>query len=131
MGRVAVSGLESRPRSAEPIDDATLESGTGEPLLSVSKREEYPYACERCGKSFAAKARLQRHVTTVHLKQRDHTCEYCGKSFYFKYHVQAHVEAVHLMTSGARSTSILVSSHGFRLLWTTDDSTKATENSTS
>ena len=37
------------------------------------------YKCEICGKSFALKHPLNRHIKTVHGKQRDYKCENCGK----------------------------------------------------
>ena len=51
--------------------------------------------CDICKKVFNWTSNLQRHVRTVHARERNHGCLECGKSFSCNGHLRKHVKAVH------------------------------------
>ena len=61
--------------------------------------------CEHCGKVFANKAYLKRHILEVHSEtkpekrkktRKEHICQFCGTSFSAPYRLRNHVNTVHL-----------------------------------
>ena len=40
-----------------------------------------PFACKTCGKYFTQPGSLNRHINTVHLKQKAHACQLCDKRY--------------------------------------------------
>ena len=54
-----------------------------------------PADCEQCGKTFADKSTLLRHVKNVHEKVRDNQCPMCPMKFFEKNKLKDHVEQVH------------------------------------
>ena len=46
--------------------------------------------CELCNKTFRSPHYLKRHIRVVHEKRRDYCCEICGKSFSASAHLQEH-----------------------------------------
>lgn len=59
--------------------------------------KEKPRVCPEpgCGKSFAFRDGLMRHITHVHKNQRQHTCSLCGKSFKQPSHLGKHMRSIH------------------------------------
>jgi hypothetical protein len=54
------------------------------------------FNCDQCEKSFGHKSNLNKHVKTVHLKQKNFKCEHCEKSFGQKGHLKVHIKTIHL-----------------------------------
>lgn len=57
------------------------------------KREyPFPCTVEACNKKFVRKTDLQRHHQSVHMKERNHKCDYCGRLFARKDTLRRHME---------------------------------------
>lgn len=61
-------------------------------------RDRRPFACSEpgCGKSFKQKAHADKHLTSVHRKEKPCQC-FCGARFREKYNMKQHQKAVHNM----------------------------------
>ena len=53
------------------------------------------HKCSVCGKDFATKQHLNRHVSSVHEKRRPELCSLCGASFAEKGILAKHMTSVH------------------------------------
>ncbi|KAJ3568979.1 hypothetical protein NPX13_g6236 [Xylaria arbuscula] len=47
---------------------------------------------EDCNKKFVRKTDLQRHHQSVHMKEKNHKCDYCGRHFARKDTLRRHME---------------------------------------
>ncbi|KAK4209339.1 hypothetical protein QBC37DRAFT_54819 [Rhypophila decipiens] len=57
------------------------------------KREyPFPCTVNDCNKKFVRKTDLQRHHQSVHMKERNHKCDYCGRLFARKDTLRRHME---------------------------------------
>ncbi|KAF5027522.1 hypothetical protein F66182_371 [Fusarium sp. NRRL 66182] len=57
------------------------------------KREyPFPCTVDGCTKRFVRKTDLQRHHQSVHMKERNHKCDYCGRLFARKDTLRRHME---------------------------------------
>ncbi|KAH9898606.1 hypothetical protein F4778DRAFT_187539 [Xylariomycetidae sp. FL2044] len=57
------------------------------------KREyPFPCMVPECNKKFVRKTDLQRHNQSVHMKERNHKCDYCGRMFARKDTLRRHME---------------------------------------
>mmetsp|Transcript_12716 Transcript_12716/g.39007 ORF Transcript_12716/g.39007 Transcript_12716/m.39007 type:complete len:448 (-) Transcript_12716:1661-3004(-) len=56
---------------------------------------ERRFVCNTCGKKFSQSAHLKSHNETVHEQKRDSFCEKCQQSFSTKYKLQRHIRSVH------------------------------------
>jgi len=54
------------------------------------------FHCGQCNKSFGQTSNLNDHIRTVHLKQKDFHCGQCNKSFGQKIVLKRHIKNVHL-----------------------------------
>jgi hypothetical protein len=54
------------------------------------------HKCPTCAKGFTINYYLQRHISTVHLKEKNHKCPTCDISFGEKGNLQHHIKTVHL-----------------------------------
>eukprot|EP00186_Timspurckia_oligopyrenoides_P003846 CAMPEP_0182445708 /NCGR_PEP_ID=MMETSP1172-20130603/3738_1 /TAXON_ID=708627 /ORGANISM="Timspurckia oligopyrenoides, Strain CCMP3278" /LENGTH=460 /DNA_ID=CAMNT_0024641523 /DNA_START=234 /DNA_END=1616 /DNA_ORIENTATION=- len=54
------------------------------------------FTCEICGRSFAQKFNMQRHVASVHDNNRQFPCDQCELVFKLRNHLIVHRRAVHL-----------------------------------
>ncbi|XP_060627812.2 zinc finger protein PLAGL2 [Anolis sagrei] len=70
-------------------------SGASFPSLDKLRAnpEQRPYCCPQlhCGKAFASKYKLYRHLAT-HSAQKPHQCMYCEKMFHRKDHLRNHLQ---------------------------------------
>jgi len=53
-----------------------------------------PFKCTECGKSFARKEELGKHLH-VHSEIKPYTCQVCGKGFVHKCRMETHVDIAH------------------------------------
>ena len=53
------------------------------------------HKCESCGKAFAVKGSLAKHIFRLHEGHRDKKCHSCGKSFFFDADLKKHIRSVH------------------------------------
>ncbi|EHH19794.1 zinc finger protein PLAGL2 [Chlorocebus sabaeus] len=94
--------LVPRPRGREAESQVKCQceiSGTpfsnGEKLRphTLPQPEQRPYSCPQlhCGKAFASKYKLYRHMAT-HSAQKPHQCMYCDKMFHRKDHLRNHLQ---------------------------------------
>ncbi|PBP25751.1 putative Transcriptional regulator prz1 [Diplocarpon rosae] len=52
----------------------------------------FPCSTQDCNKKFVRKTDLQRHHQSVHMKERNHRCDYCGRFFARKDTLRRHME---------------------------------------
>ncbi|KAK2627947.1 hypothetical protein QTJ16_002593 [Diplocarpon rosae] len=52
----------------------------------------FPCSAQDCDKKFVRKTDLQRHHQSVHMKERNHRCDYCGRFFARKDTLRRHME---------------------------------------
>lgn len=52
--------------------------------------------CKVCGKAFASRANLMRHVNEIHNQLKSFTCEHCQISYGQKSTLKTHINSVHL-----------------------------------
>ncbi|NXY84151.1 PLAL2 protein, partial [Alcedo cyanopectus] len=90
--------LVPRPRGEETESQGKCHCDLSEPSFpSVDKLrahpEQRPYNCPQlhCGKAFASKYKLYRHMAT-HSAQKPHQCMYCEKMFHRKDHLRNHLQ---------------------------------------
>ncbi|KAI9155305.1 Transcriptional factor SWI5 [Paramyrothecium foliicola] len=57
-----------------------------------SREYPFPCAEEGCCKKFVRRTDLQRHHQSVHMKERNHKCDYCGRPFARKDTLRRHME---------------------------------------
>ena len=57
--------------------------------------EGLDFHCDICGKDFAFKKVLRRHILTVHEGKKDFECNKCGHKFTQKNNLKCHIEEVH------------------------------------
>lgn len=60
------------------------------------RSHKYQFTCEHCGKEFATRARMKRHVLTAHVPETEKPfiCDLCGKGFSWKKRLETH-RAIH------------------------------------
>jgi len=49
------------------------------------------FNCDHCDKTFGQKGTLNRHINTVHLKQKNFKCEQCEYTCGQKDHLKKHI----------------------------------------
>lgn len=67
------------------------------PALPASSAgsSDRPFRCSQCDRAFRERGNLNKHVLSVHQKQKSHTCAQCGKSFAFRDGLLRHISHVH------------------------------------
>ncbi|KFP03986.1 Zinc finger protein PLAGL2, partial [Calypte anna] len=94
--------LVPRARGEEPTSQGRCQCDTSEPSCPAGEKlrtqplphnEQRPYSCPQlhCGKAFASKYKLYRHMAT-HSAQKPHQCVYCHKMFHRKDHLRNHLQ---------------------------------------
>ena len=53
------------------------------------------FNCKKCGKYFAHKGNLNKHIMTVHEKIKNYKCYNCGKSFGANISLKKHINIIH------------------------------------
>ena len=63
----------------------------------IKKRKAVEHTCDVCQKTFSRKARLTKHVNSVHFGMKNYACEHCEKRFAQKITLAYHVNSVHFV----------------------------------
>lgn len=63
-------------------------------VLSVHRRERH-HKCTQCTSTFFQISHLKAHIDHVHKHIRENECDVCGKAFTSKYKVKRHAQSVH------------------------------------
>ena len=58
-------------------------------------KNEKPFQCEICYKSFERKVNLIKHIAVVHEKTTSVRCDLCTKIFSQSHHLKEHISSVH------------------------------------
>jgi uncharacterized Zn-finger protein len=53
------------------------------------------FLCHHCGELLSTQQSLERHIASIHLKQKPFLCEHCGKRCSQKNNLKSHIESVH------------------------------------
>ena len=53
------------------------------------------FNCDKCGKYFAHKGNLNKHIMTVHERKKNFKCYQCGKSFGANVTLKKHINIIH------------------------------------
>lgn len=69
--------------------------------LRCKDQRQSKHFCYTCHKGFSRNDTLNKHLSIVHLKMRDHQCEHCGKKFGEKGHLTQHIHEQHSATPPA------------------------------
>eukprot|EP00095_Tigriopus_kingsejongensis_P012359 maker-scaffold1562_size35716-snap-gene-0.4 protein:Tk12359 transcript:maker-scaffold1562_size35716-snap-gene-0.4-mRNA-1 annotation:"zinc finger protein 778-like" len=80
----------------EECDKAFTESGYRYHLLT--HRQEKPFICHVCAKSFVQNKLLKKHIASCHSEVRNFPCPHCPSSFKRKDHLSRHVSDIHERT---------------------------------
>lgn len=80
---------DARRRPASSSQDAKTKG-------DKSKRSKM-IVCDQCAKTFVERGNLNKHISSVHLKERNKVCPEvgCGKSFSFRDGLVRHIAHVH------------------------------------
>jgi transcription elongation factor Elf1 len=85
--------------SSLTVEDASSNSDNKNADSSTwrSEKGDKPYAsCSECSKKFRCKWNRDRHVASVHLKEKPYTCPTCNKGFSNRASKDRHLREVHL-----------------------------------
>ena len=75
---------------------AHVQSSTTAPLPPRPEHPDARHECEVCGRTFAFKRNVTRHLRTVHSADGPrHECEVCGRKYTQKGNVSEHLRTVH------------------------------------
>ena len=69
---------------------------------SKTRRKRLNHPCELCDKAFNAPSRLQRHIESVHIRNKTHECEICHKFFSVRDNLLWHKKSVHFKDKSKR-----------------------------
>jgi len=65
-------------------------------VVRARRKDEKPWVCDTCGATFTRKFDRDRHISILHLKQRNYICTACTRSFQQQAHLNTHVMIVHM-----------------------------------
>lgn len=90
-------GKSSRAGASSSGSASGSASGTGKEEKSSGTGIQKLLVCKRCSKTFVERGNLNKHITSVHLKERNKICPEpgCGKSFSFRDGLERHIAHVH------------------------------------
>ncbi|TRY63476.1 hypothetical protein TCAL_00817 [Tigriopus californicus] len=77
----------------DKCDKNFTESGYRYHLLT--HRQEKPFSCHICAKSFVQNKLLQKHISSCHSEVRKFSCQHCPSSFKRKDHLSRHISDLH------------------------------------
>uniref|UniRef100_A0A7S3A0J8 C2H2-type domain-containing protein n=1 Tax=Rhodosorus marinus TaxID=101924 RepID=A0A7S3A0J8_9RHOD len=98
---IDVDFTEFGPKTAGIVDEPSEGAGAytvGSPVdddADHTASEEARPTCPHCGATFKRKYEMQRHVKSIHLKEKRHTCTVCDKGFFQRSHLNVHMRTVH------------------------------------
>ena len=63
-------------------------------IISVHQKEK-KFKCDACDKAFSQIGHLKSHIKTVHRGEKDYNCDDCGKAFPSSSNLNRHMKKVH------------------------------------
>lgn len=99
MGHFETSAA-TRTRLSSPPEELELpipyqRGGTRHIIHVGANVNKKPYACSNCGRAFARREHLMRHIETMHHGQKDFKCQVCSRVFSRKDNMMQHVRNKH------------------------------------
>lgn len=105
--RLSSSARGNRSGTSVVLSSAQVRS------VSDSSRIKKPHGCTECGRAFKERGNLNKHILSVHEKQKLHQCERCNKRFSFRDGLLRHMNQVH---GNERRFSCTICSQSFKQL---------------
>ena len=82
-------------------------------LEHSSNKQIHENKCEQCGKVFAFRNSLIKHIKVIHEGLKNYVCQICNKAFSHKNHLKGHIEAIHEGKEGVYNYKCKYCERGF------------------